>query len=136
MSERAALRRRAVSVEALRAAAQERVAETSLRHVAREIGMSAPGLALFLGGASPRSVTMDKMRTWHLSTAGAVGTTLETARTALHLLTSTLPPGRDRVTMARRTLTIVAQLHRRRGRPPPAWVAPLWEEYGLEEAPP
>ena len=96
--------------------------------------MSAPGLALFLDGASPRTATLDKIRAWHLNTAGADGTTVETARTALHMLASSLPPGPDRVTMIRMTLAGIARLHRRRGRPGPPWLAPLCEEYGADDA--
>jgi hypothetical protein len=127
----AAGRQRAVSVEALRSAAGERVAETSLRHVAREIGMSAPGLAHFLNGTSPRTATLDKIRTWHLKGAGADGTSVETARIALYTLASHLPPGGDRVSVIQMTLTMVAALHRWRGRPSPPWLVPLCEEYGV-----
>jgi AcrR family transcriptional regulator len=122
-----------MSEAALRLAAEERVAETSLRHVAREIGMSAPGLSLFLGGASPRTATLEKIRTWHLR--GADGTSVEAARTALYMLASHLPPGGDRVTMIRMALMIIARLHRERGRPGPPWLAPLWDEYDTDGVP-
>jgi hypothetical protein len=121
-------------VKLLRALAAERVAETSLRAVAREIGMSAPGLALFLDGTSPRHATLEKIHAWHLKGAGADGTSLEAARTSLHMLASSLPPGEYRVRMIRTTLAIVAELHRKQGSQGPPWLAPLYEEYGAEDA--
>jgi hypothetical protein len=105
-----------------------------LRHVAKEIGMSAPGLALFLTGTSPRTATLDKIRTWHLKGAGADGMSVEMARTALYMLASHLPPGGDRVAMIRATLTIFAQQHREQGRQGPPWLSPLCEEYDAGEA--
>jgi hypothetical protein len=95
--------------------------------------MSAPGLSLFLNGASPRTATLEKIRAWHLR--GADGMSVEAARTALYMLVSHLPPGGDRVTMIRTALTIIAQLHRERGQPGPPWLAPLCEEYGADGAP-
>ena len=54
-----------VSVEDLRDAARERVAETSLRVAAKQIGLSWAGLRTFLAGTNPYGPTLLKLRTWY-----------------------------------------------------------------------
>jgi hypothetical protein len=127
--------RRAASIEALRVAVEGRAEETSLRQTAREIGMSAPGLSLFLNGSSPRPITLEKIRAWHLAAAGP-DVPVESARTALHALVCHLLPGDGRVRMIRKILATMAQQHRRQGRPFPPWLARLSEDYGVGLAEP
>ncbi len=120
---------RAASESLLRSAVLERVAETSLRNAAREIGMSPPGLKLFLLGGSPRSKTLEKIRAWHLA-HGSEGPSVDAARGALRLLVCQLPTD-ERVPVGRLMLAVLAYLHRRRGSRRPRWLAPLREEYGM-----
>lgn len=54
-----------VSVEDLRDAARERVAETSLRVAAKQIGLSWAGLRTFLAGTNPYGPTLVKLRAWY-----------------------------------------------------------------------
>jgi len=54
-----------VSLAVLRQVAQERVDQSSLSQVAREIGISHPTLREFLNGAVPRGLTMAKLRAWY-----------------------------------------------------------------------
>ena len=63
-------RRPRVSVAVIRAAAAA-VGQTSLRQVARDAKISAPGLALFLDGSTPRDGTLSKLRDWYFSEAAA-----------------------------------------------------------------
>ncbi len=124
---------RATSEKVLRSAARDRVADTSLRKVAREIGMSPPGLSLFLDGGSLRSETLAKVRAWHVKDTGANVPSVETARTALDLLVAHLVL-RDRAPTMRLILDVVAHLHRRKGSEGPPWLAHLCAEFGDGEA--
>jgi len=57
-------RKIANSLDPLRRAVRERVEESSLRQVAREVGTSHPTLLDFLGGSTPRASTVVKLRRW------------------------------------------------------------------------
>jgi DNA transposition AAA+ family ATPase len=59
------LRKSGVSVPVLREAAAMRVADTSLRQAAREIGISHQALAAFLNGSEPYGPNLAKLREWH-----------------------------------------------------------------------
>lgn len=52
-------------IEQLRDAVGFRIEETGLRPTAREIGMSATGLAKFVNGSEPQMQTLHKLRKWH-----------------------------------------------------------------------
>ena len=120
---------RAASEKLLRAAAADRVEATSLRGVAREIGISPPGLSYFLEGTSPHTRTLEKIRAWHHRQVGPNGTSAVTACTALFQLVAHLPHD-ERGAAIRMILTIVAALHRNRGTQGPPWLAALREEFG------
>lgn len=53
------------SLETLREAARGRIAATSLRQTAREIGISHPALRDLLNGSTPRGPTLARLRAWH-----------------------------------------------------------------------
>lgn len=116
-------RRRRVRVDALRAAAADKVERTSLRHVAREIGMSAPGLRLFLDGAYPRTDTLRKIRDWYFGEASARADDLsvETARAAVRLLVEGLPE-RERALVTRKVVERLMAAYRRQGTSLPGWL--------------
>jgi uncharacterized protein YceH (UPF0502 family) len=57
-------RKVANSLDPLRQAVRERVEESSLRQVAREVGTSHPTLLDFLSGSTPRASTVGKLRRW------------------------------------------------------------------------
>src|SRR4051812_38775065 len=79
-------------VEHLRASASVRVGRSSLRSVAREIGMSPSGLKKFLRGASPSSPTLRRLQRWYVQHATADGGDLgySDASAALAVLTHDL----------------------------------------------
>jgi hypothetical protein len=56
-----------VGIADLRVAVADQVANRSLRAVAREIGMSAPGLRSFLEGGEPFEATRKKLLRWYLA---------------------------------------------------------------------
>src|SRR3954471_22189202 len=80
------------AVEQVRASASVRVGRTSLRAVAREIGMSPSGLKKFLRGASPYSPTVRRLQRWYVQHANAGGGDLRytDAAAALAVLTHDL----------------------------------------------
>lgn len=55
-----------VLVSTLRAAAVKRVEQTSLRQVARDVGLSPSGLDKFLNGAEPYRKTRRKLEAWYV----------------------------------------------------------------------
>lgn len=120
--------RRRVSVDALREATRSAVRRTSLRKVARDIGISAPGLALFLDGSVPRETTLHKIREWYFSEA-ATRTELseETARAVLEMLLEPLPEERRRKVF-RKVVAVMMDAHRRQGTVPPQWLLALHED--------
>ena len=58
--------KRAFGIKSLREAVAGRVAETSIRAVAEEIGMSHSGLHVFLKGSDPHPTTREKLVTWYV----------------------------------------------------------------------
>ncbi len=60
---------REATARPLREAAATRVEHTSLRAVAREIGMSPSGLKSFLNGTAPYSPTLRRLRNWYVQYA-------------------------------------------------------------------
>jgi hypothetical protein len=86
-------RSQVVRVDALRQAAAARTRSSSLRAVARQIGMSAPGLQAFLDGRSPYAATLRKLTAWYVRENAKVGsdTSTETAAAALEIITRDLP---------------------------------------------
>jgi hypothetical protein len=117
--------RRRVSVDALRAAARSAVARTSLRKVARDIGISAPGLALFLDGSVPRESTLRKIRDWYFSEAAThTEVSEDTARAALSMLLEPMPEEkRDKI--FQKIVEILVDAHRKQGTVPPRWLQAL-----------
>ena len=111
-----------------------RVAATSLRLVAREIGLSPTGLRKFLNGAEPYSRTRRKLSSWFVQYAarGAVGVDADVAIAALRILTDDLPERQDRA------LDVLVQVLERSyaecGRPVPTWLAEV--KAVLEQDPP
>ena len=59
-----------VSVDVLREAVREQVELTSIREVARDVGMAHTTLADFLKGTEPYGVNRAKLRTWYEGECG------------------------------------------------------------------
>lgn len=55
----------ATEIGRIRTALRERIDATSLRRVAREIGMTPSGLQKVLDSSSPYQRTLHKLRAWH-----------------------------------------------------------------------
>jgi len=114
------------TVQHMRAMAAARVEHTSLRGVAREIGMSPTGLKKFLLGTAPYSPTLRRLRRWYVHHAELPSGELEyhDAEAALALLTHDLPAESRRETMAC-VLDCLGRGYDASGRPRPRWVEEL-----------
>jgi hypothetical protein len=122
---------REATVRHLREMAAARVENTSLRGVAREIGMSPTGLKKFLLGTAPYSPTVRRLRKWYLQHAAL--TTGEVSRhdasAALVVLIHDLRPEPRRET-TECMLDCLERGYDLSSRSRPLWVAELRAEYG------
>ncbi len=83
----------AAPLAGLREAVERQVSERSLRHAARQVGMSPTGLQKFLAGSAPSDATCRKLERWAFEKAAAgEPPTAETALAVLRLLAGALPP--------------------------------------------
>lgn len=114
------------AVTHLRETAAARVENTSLRDVAREIGMSPTGLKKFLHGASPYAATLRRLRSWYVQYAAVRQDSLglEDAYTAVNVLGHDLTPEACRI-MAARVAEAVAGGYTDSGKEVPNWLAEL-----------
>jgi len=113
-----------VSPEQMRQAVTRAVLNTSLRQVARDVGMSPSGLDKYLTGISePYSQTRRKLEEWYVRNAVAHdGISDATAAASLTLLLDGIAP--DLIARTRHLIIeAVVAAHRHGGTAPPAWVA-------------
>ncbi|HEX8903882.1 MAG TPA: hypothetical protein VF771_03530 [Longimicrobiaceae bacterium] len=121
---------REATVAHLREMANARVENTSLRGVAREIGMSPTGLKKFLMGTAPYSPTLRRLRKWYLQYAALPTSevTYQDASAALVVLLHDLPPEPKREA-GDCLLECLGAAYDASGRSRPRWVAELRAEY-------
>jgi len=126
---------REATVQHLREMAAARVDNTSLRGVAREIGMSPTGLKKFLMGTAPYSPTLRRLRKWYLQYAAlpSAEVTYQDASAALVVITHDLSPD-PRREVSDCVLDCLARGYDATGRSRPRWVAELRAEYGTRRA--
>ena len=121
---------RGATVRHIREVAAARVENTSLRGVAREIGMSPMGLRNFIRGTDPYSPTLRRLRNWYVRYAAArAGTVhMEDATAALSVLVHDL----DTAPRQRAALTVLDAVglgYEQSGVAKPEWVAELRTRY-------
>lgn len=118
------------SIPRIREAAAARVLATSLRKVAREVGMSPTGLRKFLDGTDPYSPTVHRLRVWYVRFAllPAAEISVDEADAALAVLTHELAETPRRVATAG-MLDSLGHAYETSGRARPGWVAELRERY-------
>lgn len=116
----------AATVDHLRETAADRVEKTSLRSVAREIGMSPTGLKKFLLGTAPYSPTLRRLRKWYITHAVEAGDEVgkPAASAALAVLTSDLAPEARRGAFGG-IVDLLARAYDQSGRQRPAWLMDL-----------
>jgi hypothetical protein len=126
---------RSASIEHLRDTVAARAENTSLRNVAREIGMSPTGLKKFLQGTAPYSPTLRRLRTWYVQYAAVQGgqVQLEDASAAINVLLHDVAPAARR-RMAGRVIDALALGYDEAGMDSPVWLSDLQARYAGEEA--
>jgi len=122
---------RLVSVSRLREAAQARVAASSRRAVAREIGVYVRGLEVFLAGSTPHPKTLEKLLRWYREQIEETEGPPVSGPEALRVLLRALPAG-ERPQAAAETAALLRSLHDRAGVPLPADL----EQFEESPAPP
>ena len=120
------------TIEHLRAAAAASVGKTSLRGVARAIGMSPTGLKKFLNGTAPYSPTLRRLRKWYVHHAALPSgeVAYDDACAAIAVLTHDLP-GNPRRETAGCVLDCLQRGYDAAGAPYPAWMAELRDELAV-----
>lgn len=112
------------TVRIYREAAARAVEHWGLRPTARAVGMTAPGLQLFLDGSTPQQRTLKKLREWYLreQKKGAPGgPDLATIQSALDALLQGVPePTRSRARA--KLLRAAAWAYSEAGIEAPAWL--------------
>ncbi len=122
---------RDATVRHLRDMAAARVENTSLRGVAREIGMSPTGLKKFLLGTAPYSPTLRRLRRWYLqhSALPTGEVSYHDASAALVVLIHDLQP-EPRREASDCLLDCLERAYDASGRSRPRWLADLRAEHG------
>jgi hypothetical protein len=121
---------RTSTIRHMREAAAARVENTSLRSVAREIGMSPTGLKKFLQGTAPYSPTLRRLRNWYVQYAAVQAGEVQKqdATAALAVLVHDLSPD-PRRTAASCVLDCVSRGYDESGKTRPVWVNELRAQY-------
>jgi len=105
------------------------IERSTLRAVAKEVGMSPSGLQNFLDGAAPYGKTKEKLRFWYFRRAGFSSYAVEDAAYILRRLVSSLPAP-DHGVMA--VLDAVESSYQRVGMYPPDWVRLMRHQLNAE----
>lgn len=114
-------------IDQLRRMVNRRIAESSLRQVAKSIRMSPSGLQKFADGSDPYAKSLVKLRAWRARLAVASGTPVqrEDADSALQLLTT----GLEAESKAQVILDALDLFGRAYGDEPPAWIPEVRERW-------
>ena len=114
------------SIDRLRESVAIRVHATSLRAVARQVGMSPSGLEKFLAGGMPYTNTRRKlMEWWYREGAEApMDLSADGVAVALGTLVRDLPPDRRERTL-RELVGTLRELYASQGAPCPPWLGEL-----------
>jgi len=128
--------RAVTSLERLRETVAVRVQATSLRTVARQVGMSPAGLEKFLAGETPYSRSRQRLQEWWVREAAKPRSdlTVEGVEVAIGALVRDLPP-EHRVEAIRRVVGTLRRLYAAEGAAEPPWLAELvelWPEAAAE----
>jgi hypothetical protein len=118
--------RREVSIETVRDLARHRSEQRSLRYVADQIGVGASTLHNFLRGAMPHPRIRHKLAEWYVRELGSGRDAFpdEAYFSAVQLLVAGLPAdGRENA--ADDVVSLLEELHERRGLPKPPWLERL-----------
>lgn len=123
--------RPAVPIKRLRELLAARVGASSIRSVAKEVGLPPNGLSYFLEGGSPRTATVRKLEAWYVREAARTEgqPSPESGRAALEILSRYVPPGSRKEARVRMT-TLLDELCREADVPSPEWAHSPHEDNG------
>jgi hypothetical protein len=112
------------SIDNLRESVAIRVHATSLRAVARQVGMSPSGLEKFIAGGAPYSNTRRKLVEWWYreGTQSPLDLSADGVAVALGTLVRDLPPDRRERTL-RELVGTLRELYAEHGAPCPEWLS-------------
>ena len=113
--------------ERFRAALRQVIARSTLRAVARDVGMSPSGLQNFLDGSNPYGKTRERLHLWYFREAGFGSFPVEDAAYILRRLVGTLPTPDYGVAGL---LDAVDTAYQREGMHAPEWVRLVRHELG------
>jgi tetratricopeptide (TPR) repeat protein len=113
--------------ERFRAALRQAIARSTLRGVAKDVGMSPTGLQKFLDGTNPYGKTRERLRLWYFREAGFSSFPVEDAAYILRRLVGTLPTPDYGVAGV---LDAVDTAYQRAGMRAPEWVRLVRNELG------
>ena len=115
----------AVPIGRLRELLAARVEASSIRSVAKEVGLPPNGLNYFLEGGSPRTATVRKLEAWYVREASRREgqPTSEAGFAALTILARYVPPAARNQARTRIT-TLIGELCREADVPVPVWAHP------------
>jgi hypothetical protein len=105
--------------ERFRDAVRQAIAYSTLRAVAKQVGMSPTGLQKFLDGTNPYGKTKERLRFWYFRQAGFSSFAVEDAAYILRRLVGTLPAPDHGVAGV---LDAVEAAYQRAGMYAPEWV--------------
>ena len=116
------------SLERLRETVALRVQATSLRTVARQVGMSPDRLERFLAGEMPYSSSRRRLQQWwtRQSSRPRTDVTVEGVEVAIGALVRDLPP-EHRVAAIRRVVAALQRVYAEQASEPPEWLERLVE---------
>jgi transcriptional regulator with XRE-family HTH domain len=117
-------------IRKMRQVVAEHVDNTSLRKVARQLGMSPAGLRQFLDGAAPYTPTLRRLRRWYPRYAAQAAGNVDPrdAATALTLLLHEFAPD-PRGEVAAEILDTLAGAYEASGKTRPEWIGELRGQY-------
>ena len=122
------------SLDRLRETVALRVQATSLKTVARQVGMSPAMLERFLAGGTPYSRTRQRLQEWWVREASKPRTDLsvEGVEVAIGALVRDLPP-EHRVEAIRRVVASLRRVYREQDAEPPPWLGRLVELWNVPD---
>ena len=118
------------SLDRLRERARERVERTSLRAVARAVGMSPKALEGFLAGDPIRSASRRKLFAWLMDTDLEADERGAQRVRLLQTLVADLPEGRQLPALVRLLEAIRHEFDPEAGAPVPLWLSRITEKVG------
>jgi len=126
----------APSVTILRQSLRDEVAATSLRHVSRQVGLTAAELQRFIDGRDALAATRRRAERWfvlHGPGRAPSGLTAESAGAVLRVMVQDVPAARHRATLEALVKSL-EDAYRTARRPEPPWLAEVRAQLGGEAA--